>query len=194
MKVAKNSEARINANNRYRYKAYDTLQVAVRKEKRINDLLDFATKKTGKSKAQYVVDAIDTQLERDGISIDMLPAVDITIPRGKPGRKRMLKEYMVYEALIVDKEISGWEDSIVVTLDLEEARSKLQIAVRKSSGDPNDLPYIRGWKFTAYNKKEAIDKCKEMIDSMEIIMDDNDEIESIINHVREPDYTEGLDG
>lgn len=191
--MAKSTQAKINASNRYKYKAYDTLQVAIKKEYRINDLVDYAACKTNKSKAQYVLDALKKQLECDGISIDILPPKDVSFTREKVGVKRTLKEYMVYETLITDKRVTFWVETLIITTDLEKAREKLSAAINKTKGDEYATPYIRGWKFEAYTKKDAISMCKEMINDVKYDMDDDGEVIEVFNHVREPDYIEGLE-
>ena len=60
----------------YNAKAYEQIKINSRKENRIGDLLDIACSKTGLSKAQYILNAIKTQLEKDGINADMLPQLD----------------------------------------------------------------------------------------------------------------------
>ena len=191
--MARSSDARIKANKKYNQKCYDQINFIVRKDSRFKDMLNYASAKADKSRNQYIVDALNVQFAHDGITLDMLPPSEIVIPREKPGRKRELKEYMVYETLVADKDIEFWEESLVITTDLEKAREKLAIALRKFEGDEKAKPYIRGWKFVTYTKKEAVDKCKEMVDDVEFELDEDGNVTDIIRHLREPDYIEGLE-
>ena len=67
------NNARIRANAKYNAKAYEDIKIRERKEKRLQALLDIACAKTGKSKNQYLLDAVYAQLDHDGITPDMLP-------------------------------------------------------------------------------------------------------------------------
>lgn len=67
------SKARIEANARYNAKTYEQIKIQIRKELRMQELLEIACTQTGKSKAQYITEAIQTQLDRDGITPDVLP-------------------------------------------------------------------------------------------------------------------------
>lgn len=69
----KTSDAQIRATKKYKSKTYEPLRIDVNRNERINDLLNIAKEKTGKSKAQYVIDALHVQLANDGITVDMLP-------------------------------------------------------------------------------------------------------------------------
>lgn len=70
------SESRLKANKKYMNKAYIEIKFRARRETRLNDLIEFAAQQTNKSKAQYMLDAIQAQLNKDGIIIDMLPSDD----------------------------------------------------------------------------------------------------------------------
>ena len=67
------SQAHIQANSRYNAKTYETIQVRAHKTERMGELLTLAAAVSGKSKAQYILDAIKTQLAADKISVDDLP-------------------------------------------------------------------------------------------------------------------------
>lgn len=70
------SESRLKANKKYMNKAYSEIKFRARRETRLNDLIELAAQQTKKSKAQYMLDAIQSQLANDGITIDMLPSED----------------------------------------------------------------------------------------------------------------------
>lgn len=62
MSENKNSKARIAANNRYNQKAYDRINIAVRKGK--GNLIRSAAQARGVSVNSFIVGAIDKELER----------------------------------------------------------------------------------------------------------------------------------
>jgi len=67
------TEAQARANAKYRAKTFEYIQVRSRKTERMGELLTLAAAVSGKSKAQYILDAIKTQLAADKISVDDLP-------------------------------------------------------------------------------------------------------------------------
>ena len=71
--MKKTSDAKIRANNRYKNKTYEVLQVFVNRKERMNELVKLAHEAQGKSKAQYVVDALKAQLKEDGFTVEDLP-------------------------------------------------------------------------------------------------------------------------
>lgn len=71
--MAKNSQSRIAANNRYKVKAYETISAQARREERLNDQLQMGADRAGQSKAAYILDTLRDRLQRDGITADDLP-------------------------------------------------------------------------------------------------------------------------
>lgn len=69
------TKARIKANNKYNAKAYEIITFRAKKSLQLNKLLDVAAQKTGKSKAQYIYDAIIKQLSYDNITIEDLDQI-----------------------------------------------------------------------------------------------------------------------
>lgn len=67
------NDARLKANRKYMEKAYDELRCRYRKELRLNEQIELVCIQNNKSKAQYITEAIQAQLDRDGITPDMLP-------------------------------------------------------------------------------------------------------------------------
>ena len=61
------------SHDRYVKKAYDRILIKVRKEKQYPIILDIAATKHGISRTQYIITAIDTQLQKDGITAESLP-------------------------------------------------------------------------------------------------------------------------
>lgn len=70
MSAAKLSDARIRANAKYNAKTYEVISTRARKEEGYNAMLDEGARITGKSKATYILDALKTQLRKDGILRD----------------------------------------------------------------------------------------------------------------------------
>lgn len=71
--MPKNSKARLDANNRYVLKTYETISTRARRTDRINELIDIGAARAGQSKAAYILDSITDRLQRDGITADDLP-------------------------------------------------------------------------------------------------------------------------
>lgn len=71
--MAKNSQARIAANNRYKNKAYDTISFQAPRAERLNEQLNAGAGKAGQSKAAYILDTLRNRLQADGITPDILP-------------------------------------------------------------------------------------------------------------------------
>jgi hypothetical protein len=61
------------SHDRWQRKAYDSILIKVRKEKQYPVILDIAATKHGISRTQYIINAIDRQLQLDGITVDSLP-------------------------------------------------------------------------------------------------------------------------
>ncbi len=74
--MAKNSQARIAANNRYKNKVYDTISFQAPRTERLNEQLNAGAARAGTSKAGYILDTLRARLAADGITPDMLPPVD----------------------------------------------------------------------------------------------------------------------
>ena len=71
--MAKNSQARIAANNRYKNKVYDTISFQAPRKERLNEQLEIGAARAGQSKAGYILDTLRDRLRRDGITADDLP-------------------------------------------------------------------------------------------------------------------------
>lgn len=72
----KASKARIKANARYNQKAYEIITFRAQKSLYLNKLIEVAAQKAGKSKAQYMLEAIQKQLCYDGITIECLDQIE----------------------------------------------------------------------------------------------------------------------
>lgn len=71
--MPKASKARIEANARYRVKAYETVSAQARRSERMNELIEIGAGRAGQSKSAYVLESIRDRLQRDGITADDLP-------------------------------------------------------------------------------------------------------------------------
>ena len=67
--MAKNSQAKINANTRYNKKAYDNISIRVQKGLDLPATIEAAAQKAGISKASYMQAAIVEKLRNDGFSV-----------------------------------------------------------------------------------------------------------------------------
>ena len=74
--MAKNSQARIAANNRYKNKVYETISFQSPRPDRLSEQLSIGAEKAGISKAAYIADTLRDRLQRDGITPDLLPPLD----------------------------------------------------------------------------------------------------------------------
>lgn len=189
------SEAQKRADMKSRRKIYKQITLVDRKENRLMELVDMASVKTSKSKNLYMVDAIYSQLARDGITIDMLPkSTDVPQKVTKQPKQYMVymltNEYVFPEDIEIDEDgnTSYWrqEEYVAVFGTLESARKyALNQLARKPK--PENWHYtIFGKYYSAMTKAEAVkmyrDQIKEDFDSvffedaMAIIKPDYEEI------------------
>ena len=160
LEVGRNSEAKLRANAKYNKKIYESIGVRSRKENRIGDLLDLASKKTNKTKSVYVIDAIQSQLARDGITIDMLP--DASQPVTPVVEVKQPKQYLVYmiTSWMVNEE--DFQEYVSTFGTLGSAKTYIKNKYSKK-------PYPNEWFFTIYGrmieadtKLEATNKYRQM--------------------------------
>lgn len=64
------------SHDRWQRENYDSILIKVRKNKQYPIILDIAATKYGISRTQYIINAIDRQLEHDGITADNLQPPD----------------------------------------------------------------------------------------------------------------------
>lgn len=76
--MAKNSAAKIAANNRYTVKTYEQIKVLSKRKARRAELCKLAANRRGLSYQAYIVAAIDDALQRDGLRLDDLPPITAT--------------------------------------------------------------------------------------------------------------------
>lgn len=78
--MKKNSQARIEANNRYKLKTYETISTQAKRTERLNDQLTIGADRAGVSKSVYILDTLRDRLRADGITPDMLPPLPEDAP------------------------------------------------------------------------------------------------------------------
>lgn len=61
------------AQNRYKSKSYDQINYRAPKQERLKQRINIASRLTGVSSAQYVLDAVRAKLEADGVTLESLP-------------------------------------------------------------------------------------------------------------------------
>ena len=150
-------------NKKYNDKTYEQLGFRSRKDERLDELITLGAEKTGQTKSMYMKGAIQSQLTRDGITIDMLPADSKYTPLApEPKQPRRYMIYIITERWTIDDEDAPDKYiAIFPTLKAAEkyARNKLE---RK--------PYPADWTYTIYgrymegeNQRDAWDKLKVMV-------------------------------
>lgn len=58
------SDAKLQSNNRYLQRVYEIVSVKTRRDECYNERIDAAAKLTGRSKRQFIIDALKHELER----------------------------------------------------------------------------------------------------------------------------------
>jgi len=157
------TEAQKRAGKKTRQKIYELISFDSRREARLLDLIHFAASKKNVSKATYISDAIQSQLSRDGITIDMLPAdAKYTPPAPEPKQPRRYMIYMIIERFILDDDDDpGKYIAMFPTLKAAEkyARGKFD---RKAY--PIDWTYtILGRYIEGENQRDAFGKLKVLV-------------------------------
>ena len=66
------SKARLESNNRHLAAHYEQISVRSKKEKRRNDLLQCAANHKGVSKREFILEALDSAINAEGITINDL--------------------------------------------------------------------------------------------------------------------------
>ena len=189
------SKSRLAANIKYQKDTYESICVRSRKENRLSDLLELASNKMEISKAQYVLNAIYSQLDRDGITISMLPKLK-SIPQKEARQPKQYMVYMLTNEYVSPDDISVDEDGNESYWRQEEFASvfsTLEAAKKYAISKLSKKPYRENWHYTifgkyykAMNKTEAVKMFREQIkrdfdstffeDAMAIIKPDYEEI------------------
>lgn len=140
MKMSKN---KYESNQRYIKHNYDIFSFKSRKEERLNELISLGSSKVHKSRNVYMKDAIQSQLARDGITIDMLPDEPLVIPEEpKPPKQCMV--YLV-TSLYLGEDKMPQEEYVTVVQTVAMAKKYIDNKFT-AKARPED------WLFTIYGK------------------------------------------
>ena len=198
------TDARKRANKKYYSKTYEKISFDSRKELRLRELLNLAALKLKTSIAQYAINAIQIQLAKDEITIDML---DQPIKQ-QESKVNKFKQYMIYMVTSWNATPEEYEEiqngtaftfeeyvSTFQTLNLSKNYIKRKY---DKKAHPED------WYFTIYgryieadSKADALDKYRKM--AQDAIKEENENFGNedgwldflgILNKYREPDYVE----
>lgn len=150
-------------NKKYNDKTYEQLGFRSRKAERLDELITLGAEKTGQTKSMYMKSAIQSQLTRDGITIDMLPVNSKYVPpTPEPKQPKRYMIYMITERFFLDDpDFPEKYIAIFPTLKAAEkyARNKLE---RKPY--PADWTYtISGRYIEGENQRNAWDKLKVIV-------------------------------
>ena len=204
-------DSRRRANAKYQKKTYDTITFVSRREDLLREQIDIASARNKQSKTQYIIGAIRVQLDKDGITPDMVENKEQFIP--KPESKQP-KQYMIYliTSWIASPEeykkialgkLSIIEDYVTTMQTLANAKTYV-LKKYKNKAHPEDWYFtIYGRYFEAYNKLEANEKHKQLIESAMIEQDNSMNSDSensddwgwlywlnVLNEMHKPDYVE----
>lgn len=169
----KMSKSKYEANRRYDKKTYDMFGFRIRKEERLGELMSLGAKKNNKSRTNYMIDAIRSQLARDEITIDMLPEnTKLVIPvEPKPRDKKTCMVYLV-TSFYLGKESYNSEKYVTVLESLEMARKYANNKLDKKAYPEDWVFTIYGKNFEVKNKVEARVKFRQMAKDAEERLDE----------------------
>ena len=137
------SEAKKRADKKYRKKIMTTISVVVKRSERLVEMVMLASKKLGVSRNRYLTNAIQSQLARDGITIDMLPDEPLVIPEEpKPPKQCMV--YLV-TSLYLGEDKMPQEEYVTVVQTVAMAKKYIDNKFA-AKARPED------WLFTIYGK------------------------------------------
>lgn len=203
------SEAKKRADLKSRKKIYDQITLVDRKENRLRELLGIASSQTNLSKNEYMINAVYTQLSRDGITIDMLPTDGKYTAPAKINEAKQYEIYLVTEWMLEDDftyqtyfDHPEWffEYYVSVFQTVKAAKDYIRNKFKRKA-HPEQWGYtIYGRSFEANTKRDAYDAYREMVkeaiaeaDEMLAVADDGDEVKDflqILNEKQEPDLVE----
>ena len=140
MKMSKN---KYESNRKYIKNRWEQLGFMYRKEERLNELVELGSIKKEQSKSAYMKDAIQSQLARDGITIDMLSDEPLVIPEEpKPPKQCMV--YLV-TSLYLGEDKMPQEEYVTVVQTVAMAKKYIDNKFA-AKARPED------WLFTIYGK------------------------------------------
>lgn len=200
------TEAQKRADKKSHAKIYEKISFDARRELRLRELINLAASKRGLSFAQYVYDIIQSQLIRDGITIDMLPTNSKYTPPATESKQP--KRYMIYMVTTWDATPEEYEEVLVgnsfVFEEYVSVFQTLAMAKKYIANKYTKKPYPDQWYFTIYgreieaeNKLEAANKYRQM--TKDAIAEENEGLYSeegtedfteLLNKYRKPDYVE----
>lgn len=193
-------------NKKYNDKTYEQLGFRSRKAERLDELIALGAEKTGQTKSMYMKSAIQSQLTRDGITIDMLPVNSKYIPPAPEPKQP--KRYMIYMVTTWDATPEEYEEVLAgngfVFEEYVSVFQTLAMAKKYIANKYAKKPYPEQWYFTIYgreieaeNKLEAANKYRQM--TKDAIAEENRGLDSeegteeftvLLNKYRKPDYVE----
>lgn len=152
------------SNKRFNDKTYEQLGFRSRRDERLDELIALGAEKTQQTKSMYMKNAIQAQLARDGISIDMLP-VDAKYTPPEP-ESQQPKRYMVY---MITEQYEYNNDPALQNKYIA-CFPTLKAAEKYAKGKLDKKAYPADWVYTIYgrnvegnNKTEAWNTLKALI-------------------------------
>ena len=174
------------ANKRYDSKTYIRIGFLTRKEERLGELITLGADKTCKSKSVYMKDAIQSQLLRDGITIDMLPENEPLVIPEEPKQPKRCMVYLVTE-LFIGEGGRMRQEKYVTTLQTAAMAKKYAEDRLSKKAHPEE------WMFKIYGKEiEAKDKPEARIKLRQMAKDAQEKVEKYL--IEDIEMVEDEDG
>lgn len=150
-------------NKKYNDKTYEQLGFRSRKAERLDELIALGAEKTGQTKSMYMKSAIQSQLTRDGITIDMLPVNSKYIPSTpEPKQPKRYMIYIITERFFLDDPDSP-EKYVAIFPTLKAAEKYVDNKLDRKAY-PADWTYtISGRYIEGGNQRDAWDKLKVIV-------------------------------
>lgn len=150
-------------NKKYNDKTYEQLGFRSRREERLDELIALGAEKTEQTKSMYMKNAIQSQLARDGITIDMLPVDSkYTPPAPEPKQPRRYMIYIITERFSLDDDDAP--EKYIAMFPTLKAAEKYAKAKFERKPYPADWTYtILGRYIEGDNQRDAWDKLKVIV-------------------------------
>lgn len=149
--------------HKYEKANYDQIALRFRKIDKIIPLLNIATTITGRTKNEYVKQALLTQFKSDGITLDQLPSSS-TLPQSEPKKPKRYMIYMITECYAIFDETDLSEEKYIATFPTLNAAEKYARNKFDKKAYPIDWRYtIWGRYIEGNNKLEACNTLKAII-------------------------------
>ena len=157
-------------NKKYNDKTYEQLGFRSRKDERLDELIALGAEKTGQTKSMYMKGAIQSQLTRDGITIDMLPVNSKYIPPApEPKQPRRYMIYIITERFSLDDNDAP-EKYIAMFPTLKAAEKYAKAKFERK-------PYPADWTYTIYGRYMEGDNQRDAWDKLKVIVKNELEID-----------------